>query len=112
MNRQEELESITKNLDKDTKILIKPLIEQVLFVEEKLNYLQTLPFIVVHPTDLRKQKPTIAYKQYKDLSQTYLNSLKLLNSVLGIEEESEDSPLRAYFKAKLEKQEAYDESIS
>lgn len=100
MDRKEELKDICKTLDNETLKLMTPLIEQLVFLEEKLNYLKTLPFIVVKKDDPSKQKVTPAYKQYKDLSQSYINALKVVNSALGIESEVLESPLRAYIKSK------------
>lgn len=101
MNRKETLLGICKTLDVETLKLIDPLIDQLVFLEGKLDYLKTLPFIVVKPDDPTKQKATPAYKQYKDLSQSYLNALKVVNSALGIESETVESPLRQYMESKM-----------
>lgn len=102
MERNEELDKIKKNLGKDVVMLLEPLFEQVLFLENQLNELQKLPFIIVNPKNDKQQKATIAYKMYKEFSQTYLNAIKVINSALGIDESGEDSPLREYFKKKNE----------
>ena len=102
MERKEEVLGICKTLDVETLKLIDPLIDQLVFLEEKLDYLKTLPFIIVKKGDPTKQKVTPAYKQYKDLSQSYLNALKVVNGALGIESESVESPLRKYMEKRLE----------
>lgn len=102
MERKEEVLGICKTLDVETLKLIDPLIDQIVFLEEKLDYLKTLPFIIVKKDDPTKQKVTPAYKQYKDLSQSYLNALKVVNGALGIESESVESPLRKYMEKRLE----------
>lgn len=95
-NRKEQLHEISKNIDKDVLSLMNPLIDQLVFLEEKLDYLRTLPFILVNARDPARQKTTPAYKQYKDLSQTYINALKVINSALGIDGDKVESPLRDY----------------
>ena len=103
MNRKEEVLVICKALDVEILKLIDPLIDQLVFLEGKLNYLKTLPFIIVKADDETKQKVTPAYKQYKDLSQSYLNALKVVNGALGIESETVESPLRQYMEQRLQK---------
>lgn len=101
--RKEELLKICSGLDPETLKLVDPLIDQLIFLESQLEFLKKLPFIVVKPDDNTKQKVTPAYKQYKDLSQTYINALKVINSTLGIESEEKESILRTYMKNKMEK---------
>lgn len=102
MERKEELQEISKKLDPEMKKLIDPLIEKMIFLEEKLNYLMSLPFLIVKEGDATKQRVTPAYKQYKDLMQTYINTLKVVYSALGVEEGNEkESPLRKYLTQRL-----------
>jgi hypothetical protein len=98
MDRADELKSYCKNLDEATQAITEPLIYEIAFLEKRLHDLRGLPFIDVHPTDSRKQRPTVAAKQYKELLQQYNNCLKILLGVLGKIEATEDSPLRAYLK--------------
>ncbi len=104
MERKEELFKICGSLDGEILKLMTPLIEQLVFLEKQLAYLKTLPFIIVKEDDNKRQRPTPAYKQYKDLSQSYLNALKVVNGALGIESEMTESPLREYLRLRLEKQ--------
>ncbi len=101
MERKEEVLNICKTLDAKTLKLVSPLIDQLVFLEEQLEYLKSLPFILVKKDDPEKQRATPAYKQYKDLSQSYLNALKVVNSALGIESETVESPLRKYMEERL-----------
>lgn len=105
MERKEEILEICKGLDEETLKLVSPLIDQLIFLENQLAYLKTLPFILVKKDDTTKQKVTPAYKQYKDLSQTYINALKVVNSTLGIESETVESPLRKYMEERLKENE-------
>lgn len=103
MERKEEVLKICNNLDSETLNLINTLIEQLVFLEKELEHLKSLPFIVVKEDDNKKQRTTPAYKMYKDLSQTYINALKVINGMLGIKGETVESPLREYMRQRLEK---------
>lgn len=87
MTRREELTKATGNLE-----VYRPLIEDVLSMEERLQELRKLPFIIVHPTDPTKQKTTPAGKQYKELMQQYILALKALERKpkQGAEKDSDD----------------------
>lgn len=100
--RKTELLEICSAVDEETLKLVDPLIDQLIFLEEHLEYLKTLPFILVKEDDFTKQKVTPAYKQYKDLSQAYINALKVINQTIGIDSETVESPLRAYMEKRLQ----------
>lgn len=101
MNRKDELLKIFENIDKEKQVLIEKMIDEVIFLEKNLEELKKLPFIKVHPENLELQKVTPASKQYKELSQTYINTMKLLSSMFGDTENGEESPLRAYMNKVL-----------
>ena len=61
MEREDELLEICSELDGGILQLMRPLIEQLVFLENQLSYLRTLPFIVVKEDDNKKQKPTPVY---------------------------------------------------
>lgn len=69
------LKLLENNPNRDT---LEFLIDDVIFLEDKLNSLRKLPFIKVHPDDHQKQKSTPACRQYKELLQQYNNCLKIL----------------------------------
>lgn len=97
MDRKEELLKVFDNIDESKKTIVYPLIDDVVFLEQQLEYLKTLPFIKIHPTNPQLQKHTAAAKQYKDLCQAYNNCIKILCSVLHKGEgDGDESPLRAY----------------
>lgn len=78
-------------------------IEKIIFLEAKLEELEKLPFIQVHPKDPTKQRNTPAAKMYKEFLQQYINCIKLVESVMYKEKkldkaEVEESPLRDWFK--------------
>lgn len=101
MNRKEELLKIFEQVE-DTKDIILPMIEDVVFLEEQLAALRKLPFIRINPKDTSQQKPTAAAKQYKELLQQYNNCIKILTGIIRKDTPEEESPLRAFINARKE----------
>lgn len=99
MSRKEELLKLFDQIE-DTKGIIMPLIDDVVFLEERLKELRKLPFIKVNPKNPAQQKPTAAAKQYKELLQQYNNCIKILTGILRKDTPEEDSPLRAFLNAR------------
>ena len=99
MSRKEELLKIFDQVE-DTKGIILPMIDDVVFLEGQLEQLRKLPFIKVHPDFPELQKPTPAAKQYKELLQQYNNCIKILTSVLRKDAPEEESPLRAFIESR------------
>ena len=99
MSRKEELLKIVEQIE-DTKEIIMPMIDDMIFLEEQLKELRKLPFIKVHPDYPDIQKPTAAAKQYKELLQQYNNCVKILASIIRKDTPEEDSPLRAFVNAR------------
>lgn len=90
MGRIEELREIFDKVDPDKKTVITPILEEVVFMENRLSYLRTLPHIRVHKKDPNRQEITAAGKQYKETMQAYLNAVKVLQMTLSryaVEEE-------------------------
>ena len=91
MTRKEELlEAVHGNT------LLIPLVSDMVYLENQLEYLQTLPKIRIHPDDPSKQKTTPAAKLYKELLQQYTNIVKVMLRATGSEDIEEDSPLRKW----------------
>lgn len=99
MNRKEELLKLFDQIE-DTKGIILPLIDDVVFLEQQLDQLRKLPFMKVNPNNPMQQKPTPAAKQYKELLQQYNNCIKILTGILRKDAPEEDSPLRAFLNAR------------
>ena len=95
MDRKEELLKVFENNDITT---IKPLVDEVVFLEQQLDSLKKLPFIKIHPSNPALQKATPAAKQYKELLQQYANIIKILMRASGTDETDEESPLRKWVK--------------
>lgn len=97
MDRKAELLEVIQH----DKTLI-PLINDVVYLEQQLDYLRELPKIKVHPDDPTKQKPTPAAKLYKEMLQQYTNIIRMLLRATGTDVDDEESPLRRWMKDKLE----------
>ena len=80
--------------------IIDPLLNDIVFLEGKLDELKQYPFIDVNKDNPVRQKTTPAGKQYKELLQQYINCLKVIISLIGDQNVSEDSPLRKWLKSK------------
>jgi hypothetical protein len=99
MSRRGELISI---IPEDSLELVSSVIDDVIFLEERLTELKKLPFIQVHPQDATKQRSTPASKQYKEFLQQYINCIKMIEGVIYRDkrlegDEDEESPLRKWF---------------
>ena len=75
-----------------------PLIDEMVYLEEQLDHLRSLPKIKVHPKDPSIQKVTPAAKLYKELLQQYTNIIRIIMRVTGEDETQEESPLRAWVR--------------
>lgn len=95
MTRKEELLKIFDQIE-DTKGIIMPMIDDVVFLEGQLSELRKLPFIKINPKNPAQQKPTPAAKQYKELLQQYNNCIKILTGILRKDAPEEESPLREF----------------
>ena len=83
MTRLEELQTIFEKVDEDKASVIAPLLPQVVFIAERLRELQKVPHIRIHPKNPARQEITAAGKQYKELMQSYLNAVKVLQMTLS-----------------------------
>lgn len=103
MNRKEELLKIINKSGSQNDIKAAQLIDEIIFIEERLVELKKLPFIRVSKKNPAVQETTPASRQYKELLQQYNNSLRLLFRLSGDMSESEEtSPLREWMKKRLE----------
>lgn len=91
--RKSELMSCFESADDAQKKLIDKLVEQVVFLEQRMDELKGFPFVSVHPRNPSVQKSTAAAKQYKECSQSYMNAIRILLSVANKLEEDEQNEL-------------------
>ena len=99
MSRREEL---VKLVPDESLELVSDVLDEIIFLEDKLEELKKLPFIQVHPQDVTKQRSTPAAKQYKEFLQQYINCVKVIEAVIYRDkrlegDEAEESPLRKWF---------------
>lgn len=105
MKRRETLLSF---IPEDSKELVENVVNEIVFIESKLDELKKLPFIKFNPENPMQQKATPAAKQYKELLQQYLNNIKIIELIiykdkrLQDENEQEESPLRKWANSRLE----------
>lgn len=83
MERKEELKNLFKDVDDNSKKLVDRLLDEVVHIENELDYLKTLPAIRVHPKDPSRQEMTPAGKLYKDMTAQYMNAIRILASILN-----------------------------
>lgn len=85
MERDERIAEISKifqGVDDNQRQLILPLIEEAVFLEGKMTELKKLPFVSVNPKNPALQKLTPAAKLYKECTQSYMNAIRILSSIL------------------------------
>lgn len=80
--RLKSLQEIFEKVDPDKAAVVQPLLPQVVFMEERLESLRAVPHIRIHPKNPARQEITPAGKQYKEMMQSYNNTLKVLLMVL------------------------------
>lgn len=80
--RRKQLEEIFQNIDKDQKSLVEPELDEVVFLETRMEELKKLPFVEVHPKNPARQRPTAAAREYKNCQTSYINALRFLYSIL------------------------------
>lgn len=104
IDRKQELINIVTKTGTDNFAKTSQLIDELVFIENKLRELRELPFLNVHPDKPALQKATPAAKQYKEMMQQYNNSLRLLFRLTGDlgGEVEEESPLRQWAKSRNE----------
>ena len=104
MTRVEELKKIIEKTGTDNDLKASQLIEEIVFLEDRLRDLKALPFIAVNPKNPAQQKATPASRQYKEMLQQYNNSLRLLFRLSGDlgTDQDEESPLRKWLRERSE----------
>ena len=93
MDRRKQLDEIFKNVDGDQKQLVDRLLDEVVFLETQMSEMKKLPFVNVNPNNPAQQKITPAAKLYKECSQSYMNAIRILSSILHKVESSAQDEL-------------------
>lgn len=93
--RRKQLDEIFADIDANEKALIENLLDEVAYLEVRMTELKKLPFISVHPNKPELQRTTAAAKQYKECSQSYMNAVRILVSILHkVESSAQDELLK------------------
>lgn len=91
--RRSDLDRIFASLDDEQRRLIDPLLDELVFMEERLAYLRGLPMLRVHPKRPDLQQNTPAARQYKETMQSYMNAIRILCASLAKTEPSAQDEL-------------------
>lgn len=99
MDKKKRLKELNDFVGKDKVIFLQPLINDIIFMEERAEELKKLPFIMVNKNNLEVQKRTEASKLYLSLMAQYTQDVKALSFLAGkSSDEEEASPLRLYLQ--------------
>lgn len=80
--RKSEFLRIFQNVDANERLLVDRLIDETIYLEERMEELRKMPFIQINPNNPAQQRTTPAAKQYKECSQSYMNAVRILLNVL------------------------------
>lgn len=78
--------------------VVHPMLEEVVFLEENLRQLRSLPQLQVDLAHPSRQRATPAAKMYKENLQQYNNLMKTLLTAMGRNTPEEESPYQAFMK--------------
>lgn len=82
----------------DVREVLRPTIEEMAFLEARLDELRALPFIRVNPNNPEQQKVTPAARQYKELLQQYGNCVKMVTVCMQRLPHGDASPLADFLE--------------
>lgn len=99
-DRRDEL---IKLIPEESVPLLSNVIDDIVNLEERLEYLRSLPHIDVNPKNPLQQRATPASKLYKEYLQQYINCIKAVEYVIYKDKrlddgEAEESPLRRWYR--------------
>ena len=105
MSRRDEL---IKLIPEESVPLLTNIVDDIINLEERLEYLRSLPPIDVNPKNPLQQRATPASKLYKEFLQQYVNCVKAVEYVIYKDkrlegDEVEESPLRKWFRENADK---------
>lgn len=98
MRNAEKLRELLGNCDEGQRELVDRLIDEIIFMENRLDEVKKLPFLKVHPKNPMIQHQTEAFRTYKALMQQYNNSIKTLAVVFNRAAGSEEHPFAAWLR--------------
>lgn len=95
MDRKKELTNLFKKINEDKQILISKLIDEVVYLEERITEIKKYPLYRIGGGKIHGEE---ALKVYKDLSNQYNADIKTLMSFLTKQEMEEASPLLKFLE--------------
>lgn len=98
MSRREDLIEIFKNVNEDKKQLVLKLIDEVVFLENKIKEVKGFPLYRISK-DTGRVYPLDNLKIYKELSNQYNLDIKTLATFLNKNSDSELSPLEKFLES-------------
>ena len=99
MDRKEKLLNI---IGKEHNELLIQLVDETIFLEDRLEELKQYPFIAVNQKNPMKQKATPASRQYKEMLQLYTSCIRVIARITGQDDTDEESPLRKWFRERTD----------
>ena len=104
MDKNKRIKELNDFVGKDKVIFLGNLINDIVFMENKLEELKQYPFIKINPKNKEQQKKTEASKLYLSMMAQYTQDLKAISYLAGKSEDDEAiSPLRLYIQKLNEK---------
>ena len=89
LKRREILDDIFSGVEGNEKKLIDPLLDEIVFLENQMNDLK------INAKNSSLQKKTEAAKLYKECSQSYMNAIRILCSILHkVDSSAEDELMK------------------
>lgn len=93
VEREKRLREIFESIPEEKRVVVEPLLDDIIFLERQLHELKRYPMIKVHPKNPAMQKVTPAAKLFKEYMQSYLNAIKVIQKTLYLAGETGESPL-------------------
>lgn len=95
ITRRNELDKIFSGIEENQRQLVDRLLDEVVFLEDQMTELKRLPFVSVNPQNPALQRITPAAKLYKECTQSYMNAVRILCSLLNkVETSAQDELLK------------------
>lgn len=95
--RSDIIRDMFADLDEGKKVIADRIIDEMEYLENRMDELRELPFIEMNTHGEQRASP--ASKIYKDCNAQYANLSRILLSMLGKKgEDAKTSPLREYLK--------------
>ena len=92
-NRRDEYAEIFAGVNEQERRLVDRLIDEVVFLEARMDEVRGLPFVSVNPKNKSQQRTTAAAKVYKECTQSYMNAIRILVGILRKEDTSAEDTL-------------------